>query len=93
MKQIVWTDTALQRLDDLLEIIAQEDIHIANEIIDEINDVLNLVSMFPELGKMMDHQKTYYLRVIVIRRVYMLSYWFTDDILYVLSIRHSRQQY
>jgi hypothetical protein len=38
MKQIVWTDCALQRLDDLLEIVAQEDILVANEIIDEVND-------------------------------------------------------
>lgn len=89
MKQIFWTDTALHRLDDLLDIIAQDDILVVNEIIDEINDVLNLVSMFPELGRMMDHQKTYYIREIVIRRVYTLSYRFADDILYILSIRHS----
>jgi len=92
MNEIVWTDIALQRLDDLLQIVVQEDILVAHQIIDEVNDVLYLVSMFPELGRVMENQKAYYFREIIIRRVYKLSYQFTDDTLFVLSIRHSRQQ-
>jgi len=91
VKNIVWTDIAIDRLNAILDIILLDDVNTADHILDEIHSVTTIIADFPQIGKIIDDQDDHENREMIIRGTYVLIYRDSGDDVIVMSIRHTKQ--
>jgi len=91
VRNIVWTDIAIDRLNAILDIILLDDVNTADHILDEIHNVTTIIADFPQIGKIIDDQDDHENREMIIRGTYVLIYRDSGDDVIVMSIRHTKQ--
>lgn len=91
MKKIVWSPLFSERLNQILNYIYNDDPYTATRILNEIEDILFLISNFPEIGKIAPHFEDLTTREMIIRGCYKLVYEVKKDSIRAILISHTRQ--
>jgi plasmid stabilization system protein ParE len=94
--QIIFNPSAYQKLDNIFSYIALESSKIAIKIIDGIEkQIMSLTSIterFPVVPEKITY-KSYQIRHFFYKKSFRVIYTVYDDIVHILDIRHSAQDY
>jgi len=91
MKHIVWSPLFSMKLNQILMYIYKDDPLTATRILDEIEDILSIVSTFPEIGKIATNLNDVNTREILIRGIYKLVYEVKPTSIRIITISHTKQ--
>jgi len=87
-----WTNKAMIRLNGILDAIMADDVDVAVQILSEIEGVVELIQEFPQLGKPIESHENNEIRELVIGGTYILLYSWMKNHIYILTIRHFKQE-
>jgi len=90
MLPIVWSEVALNDLDEIAAFIAQHDFNAAMRIQDRIEDSVKPTAMYPYMFRIGRLEGT---REIVAHPNYIVVYRVLADMILVTGVVHARQQY
>ena len=85
MAQIIWTEPALDNLNDIAEYIAVSNIYAAKQLVDNVFSKIQRLEQFPESGRTPEEIKKLNYREIVVNpcRVF---YKIEGDLVYILHV-------
>ena len=92
MVEIVWTEPALQSLDEIADYISLDNLKAAQALVEKVFDRVELLKNQPELGKQIPELETSIYREIIVipRRIF---YRLERNCLYVVDIQRQEQQF
>jgi len=88
--KIVWSPLSLEKITDISEYIAHDNLTAAEKWIDAIFSVVGRLSKFPESGRIVPEFTKKDLREIIFGN-YRIIYCIKDDQIQILTIRHGKQ--
>jgi len=91
MMRITWSPLSIQEIRSILAYVSEDDPVSAVLILDKIEEVLELITDYPQIGKVVDEQKGIKTRESLIIGTYRLLYCIIDTEIQIISIRHTRQ--
>jgi len=85
MAQIIWTEPALDNLNDIAEYIAVSNIYAAKQLVDNVFNKVQILEQFPESGRVPEEIETLNYREVVVNpcRVF---YKIEGDSVYILHV-------
>lgn len=88
-RKIIWTQKAKNELIEIFQYWNErnQSTNFSQKLNELINNQLNTISQFPKSGKKTNLKKVY-LKII---HQYHLFYQFTEDSIYILTIRHTKR--
>lgn len=92
MIDLSWTNEAMIRLNGIFDAIMADDVDVAVQILNEIEGVVELIQEFPQLGKLIESNEYSEIRELVIGGTYILLYSWMKNHIYILTIRHFKQE-
>jgi toxin ParE1/3/4 len=91
MMRITWSPLSIQDIKSILKYISEDDPVSAMLILDKIEELLGLISGYPQIGKAVDEKNGVITRESLIIGTYRLFYCIIDSEIQIISIRHTRQ--
>lgn len=88
MAEIIWTETALNDIDNIAEYISIESVFYAKQFVQKIFSSADRLKKFPQIGKLVPELPGYSYREILLKR-YRIIYRIHSDIVYIISVHHS----
>ena len=92
MAEVVWTEPALQNLDEIADYIALENIEAARKLVGLVFERTDLLSGSPKLGNVPDELKGTIYRRLVIWFLY-LYYRIDGDRIVIIHLRRTERQF
>lgn len=92
MIDLSWTNEAMIRLNGIFDAIMADDVDVAVQILNEIEGVVEPIQEFPQLGKLIESNEYSEIRELVIGGTYILLYSWMKNHIYILTIRHFKQE-
>ena len=90
MAQIIWTEPALDNLNDIAEYIAVSNIYAAKQLVENVFNKIQRLEQFPDSGKIPEEIDTLNYREVVVNPC-RIFYKVEDDSVYILhALRHER---
>ena len=90
MAQIIWTEPALDNLNDIAEYIAVSNIYAAKQLVENVFNKIQRLEQFPDSGKIPEEIDTLNYREVVVNPC-RIFYKVEDDSVYILHVlRHER---
>ena len=91
--QILWSDSALERIAEFLDFIAEENPAAARRVVEDLRDRIRGLADHPHLGRLLSDEMDPDLRRLVLGD-YVILYRIheTSQTLTIVSIRHFRQR-
>lgn len=85
MAQIIWTEPALDNLNDIAEYVAVSNIYAAKQLVDNVFNRVQRLEQFPESGRIPEEIETLNYREVVVNpcRVF---YKIEEDSVYILHV-------
>lgn len=90
MRQIVWSDDALDDLDDMTDFVSRENPRAADLVLDRIDQALGMLSEMPA-GRVGRVEGTY--EWLVRRTSYIIAYSLTETSLRIVRIIHAARDW
>jgi len=87
---IEWSPLSLQRINEISEYIAQDNIEAAIKWIKTIIDAIEKLNNFPEIGRKVPEIDRSNFREIIIKN-YRIIYRLEENKISILTVRHSKQ--
>jgi plasmid stabilization system protein ParE len=91
MMRITWSPLSIKDIESIVKFISEDDHDAAIFILDRIDELLGLITDYPQLGKAIDEQNGVITRESLIIGTYRLIYCIIDAEIQIISIRHTRQ--
>lgn len=88
MAQIIWTETALNDIDNIAEYISLDSAFYAKLFVQKIFLATNKLKAFPEIGRVVPELSIYNYREIIFKN-YRIIYRADSDNVYIISVHHS----
>ena len=85
MAEIIWTETALNNIDNIAEYISVESIFYASQFVQKILSFANKLEKYPQIGKPVPELSGYSYHEIVFKK-YRVIYRIHSDIVYIISV-------
>lgn len=93
MVKVVWTDQAIQDLDDIGEFIAKDSERYAREVIRSLFESTGLIESHPKAGRIVPEYNLAYLRELI-RGSYRIVYRIADKSrIDILTVHHAARQF
>lgn len=84
---ILWLPRAKEHLTKVLDDLYEISLGLSESWTDELEKKLDLLALFPEMGRMVPKHELYFYREILVGR-YRVRYIYLIDTIYLVSIRH-----
>lgn len=91
--KIIWSPTARNKTKEILEYIAEDNPDAALALIDLIEEKVENLSQNPESGRVFPPTNNDKIREVVVHENYGVIYEVNPDIIKILTVRHSRQDF
>jgi plasmid stabilization system protein ParE len=91
MMRITWSPLSIKDIESIVKFISEDDHDAAIFILDRIDELLGLITDYPQLGKAIDEQNGVITMESLIIGTYRLIYCIIDAEIQIISIRHTRQ--
>lgn len=88
---IRWSPTAKQKIQNILEYISADNQDAALALIDDIEERARKLKGNPMLGRKVPALKDENVRETVVRKFYMLVYEIKEEVIEILTVRHTRK--
>lgn len=88
MVRIIWLEDAVVSLEAIRGYLRQFNPEAADRFVQRLIDAGNSLADFPNRGRLTDDG----FRELVSTPPYVLRYWVADDVVYIVRIKHGRQQ-
>lgn len=88
--KIIWSPLAIERVSDIAEYIAEDNISAAMKWIDELFKKIEQLNEFPESGRVVPEMKISHIRELLFRN-YRIVYRIEKKQISILTLRHFKQ--
>ncbi|MBL8190819.1 MAG: type II toxin-antitoxin system RelE/ParE family toxin [Acidobacteria bacterium] len=90
--KITWSPLALERVNDIVDYIAQENLEAAERLAIELFGAVERLEKFPESGRVIPELSRSTIREIIYKK-YRILYRIEAKQIAILTVRHVRQQF
>lgn len=87
MVNLIWTDNALEDINNIRKFIAQDSVIEANKFIDLILQKTDKLKQFPQLGRIVPEKNLDYFRELIIKN-YRVIYKIRENSIYIMMVVH-----
>jgi len=89
--RITWSPLSIQDIESIVKYVSEDNPYYAVFILDKIDELLGLITDYPQLGRIVDEQNGVITRESLIIGTYRLLYCVIKSEIQIISIRHTRQ--
>jgi len=89
--RITWSPLSIQDIESIVKYVSEDNPDYAVFILDKIDELLRLITDYPQLGRIVDEQDGVITRESLIIGTYRLLYCVINSEIQIISIRHTRQ--
>ena len=93
MSQVIWSPYALQGIKRIHQFLKTQDERLANRVINSIRESVTLLSLQPQIGRVIEGQNDDYREWIIPfgRSRYTVRYRLQDNAPIILSVKHQKE--
>jgi addiction module RelE/StbE family toxin len=92
MKQLSWTETAKNDLQQIYNYIAENSVFYADKVVDELFERVQMIETFPEMGRIVPEINCKNTRE-VFHYSYRVMYHVSEEHIYITQITHMAQDF
>lgn len=89
--KIIWSPTAQRKVEGIVDYISDDDIDAALSLIEKFDDDVQQLKENPYAGRMAAVLNDESIRELVVHPNYLIIYEVKDQYIYILTIRHAKQ--
>jgi toxin ParE1/3/4 len=89
--RITWSPLSIQDIESIVKYVSEDNPDYAVFILDKIDELLGLITDYPQLGRIVDEQDGVITRESLIIGTYRLLYCVINSQIQIISIRHTKQ--
>jgi toxin ParE1/3/4 len=89
--RIVWSPTSQQKIDEIVDFISKDNVDAALALVEEFEKRVQHLKKHPRSDPMVPALNNEMVRQLVVQSHYLIIYEINKDHIYILTIRHSKQ--